>query len=81
MEMRSSPQISSFVLRFVQEDSPASTAKLSYRGSIRHVQTDQEYSFSNWIDALNFMSQFIPEEVFDLPDPLSSLKPKHNLYE
>lgn len=66
MENRSSPEISSFVLRFVQEE-PVSLADQSiFRGSIRHIQTDQELSFTHWHDAVKFMSQFVPGKVFDL---------------
>ena len=64
MDDQSSPQISSFVLRFVQDESKKSVAQSAYRGSIRHVQTDQELSFTHWADAILFMAQFIPIEVF-----------------
>ena len=69
MDKHSSPQISSFVLRFVQEEPEKLSTRPNYRGSVRHIQTDQEYAFTRWIDALNFMRQFIPEEVFDFPEP------------
>jgi hypothetical protein len=65
MDNRSSPQISSFVLRFVQEKTVELADQPILRGSIRHIQTDQELSFTHWIDAVNFMSQFIPSSVFD----------------
>jgi hypothetical protein len=66
MDNRSSPEISSFVLRFVQEKPVALADQPILRGSIRHIQTDQELSFTYWIDAVNFMSQFVPNSVFDL---------------
>jgi hypothetical protein len=76
MNKRSSPHISSFVVRFVQEESPESTVPSNYRGSIRHIQTDQEYAFVRWIDAIHFMSRFVPEEIFDLPEALPPLTPE-----
>jgi hypothetical protein len=75
MDNFSSPHISSFVLRFVQENPEKLAAQPNYRGSIRHIQTDQEISFTRWIDALNFMSQFIPAEVFDSSEPSNLFAP------
>lgn len=66
MDNRSSPQISSFVLRFVQEEPVKLASQPVFRGSIRHIQTDQELAFTRWIDAIHFMSQFVPGEVFHL---------------
>jgi len=47
--------VTSFVVRFMQED-PADDA---WRGFIRHVQTSQEIHFSRIEDALGFMDQFV----------------------
>ena len=47
--------VTSFVVRFMQED-PADDA---WRGFIRHVQTSQEIHFSSIEDALLFMGQFV----------------------
>ena len=69
MDNRSSPQISSFVFRFVQEEPVKLVGQPVFRGSIRHIQSDQELAFTRWIDAIHFMSQFVPEEIFDLTDP------------
>jgi hypothetical protein len=66
MDNRSSPEISSFVLRFVQEKTVELADQPIVRGSIRHIQTGQELSFTHWIDAVNFMRQFVPRSVFDL---------------
>ena len=68
MDNRSSPQFFSFVLRFVQEESARLADQSAFRGSIRHIQSDQELAFTHWIDALHFMSQFVPGEVFHLTD-------------
>ena len=68
MDHNSPPKISSFVLRFVQEEPVNQADQKNYRGSIRHIQTDQEISFTHWIDAINFIGQFLPEEVLDIPE-------------
>ena len=47
--------VTSFVVRFMQEDPPDDT----WRGFIRHVQTSQEIHFSRIEDALSFMGQFV----------------------
>ena len=47
--------VTSFVVRFMQEDPAVDT----WRGFIRHVQTSQEIHFATIEDALNFMSQFV----------------------
>ena len=73
MENRSSPRISSFVLRFVQEEPENSGPQPNCRGSIRHIQTDQEISFTHWTDALNFMSQFVPGEVLGFTESSTPL--------
>jgi hypothetical protein len=64
MDNRSSTEISSFVLRIVHEK-PVNLAEAPiFRGAIRHIQSDQELVFTRWKDALDFMRQFVPEEVF-----------------
>ena len=67
MDHHSPPQISSFVLRFVQEESLKGTEQPNYRGAIRHIQTDQEIFFTRWSDAVDFIGQFIPGEVLENP--------------
>ena len=73
MDQHSPPQISSFVLRFVQEESAEQADQANYRGSIRHIQTDQEISFTHWRDAIDFIGRFIPGEVLDLSKPATQL--------
>jgi len=68
MDDHISPQISSFVLRFVRDEHFSLSGAPTFRGSIRHIQSDQELAFTRWMDALNFMSQFVPGEVFHLTD-------------
>jgi hypothetical protein len=52
-----SPNITSFVIRFVQE-TPDETRL--YRGNIRHVQSNQELNFTHWPEAVAFIEQFVP---------------------
>lgn len=57
--MTDSPGISSFVIRIIEEPAQkGSTA--TYRGIIRHVQSDQEISFINWADVESFIQKFVP---------------------
>lgn len=57
--MTDSPGISSFVIRIIKEPEQNKSAA-SYRGIIRHVQSDQEISFINWSDVESFIQQFVP---------------------
>ena len=53
------PCISSFVIRIIEEtDSKYAASPL--RGTIRHIQSDEEISFTNWGDVESFIDQFIP---------------------
>ncbi len=52
------PIISSFVLRFVVDPDTG-----SYRGEIRHVQTNQEMHFDTWQEAVEFIQRFVPLET------------------
>jgi hypothetical protein len=56
--METSPEISSFVIRLIQDPSPDPTTP--YRGSIRHVQTNQELSFTDISDAVDFINEIMP---------------------
>ncbi len=60
------PQITSFVIRFVHPESETG----EYRGSISHVETDEQIIFVNWEDAVDFMNRYIPiERVHHHPTP------------
>lgn len=59
MESHLPPNISSFVIRFVV-DSEAGQTPVSYRGAIRHIQTEEELNFSHWKDVENFIRRFVP---------------------
>lgn len=52
------PKIVSFVVRFVQEQ-PVPGELPVYRGIIRHIQTDQELTFTDWEAAQGFMENFV----------------------
>jgi hypothetical protein len=58
-----SPIISSFVIRFVMneaQDEPADAGQHPYRGSIRHIQSDEELNFHVWEDAVEFIRRYVP---------------------
>jgi hypothetical protein len=68
MRDHNSPDITSFVIRFVYGESGSSSdtseiALVSYRGAIRHIQTDQEIAFTNWQEAVDFIRRFVPLEL------------------
>ncbi len=61
--------IASFVLRFML-DQEAGAAPNSWRGIIRHVQTNDELHFSGLKEALTFIQRFIEipdSELFTSP--------------
>jgi len=51
-----SPEITSFVVRFIHSGPPDNTA---YRGSILNVQTNQEFAFVRWEEAVAFIRRFV----------------------
>jgi len=53
------PNIVSFVIRFVQDDPVSKAGEPAYRGSVRHIQTDSEITFTNWEDAMVFMQNYV----------------------
>ncbi len=60
MEDLNSPQIDSFVIRFVQPEKSEKSGSPEYRGTISHVQSDQQIAFTRWEDAVAFISRFVP---------------------
>ena len=72
MDAQHPPIITSFVIRFVVQEPPGAAAagaaadgaaeSPSYRGSIRHVQSDETIHFSAWRDAVEFIRRFVPLE-------------------
>ncbi len=60
------PRVESFVVRFVQ-DTPgdgAPTSACDWYGTIVHVQTNQEYSFTRLADAVAFMARYVSIGTF-----------------
>ncbi len=55
--------IASFVLRFML-DQEAAAGSNTWRGVIRHVQTNDELHFSGLKEALSFIQRFV-----EIPDP------------
>ncbi len=53
--------ISSFVIRFIhpQVGPQVDVEQRFYRGTILHIQTNQEIGFTEWAEALSFMQQFV----------------------
>jgi hypothetical protein len=61
MESNTSPSITSFVIRFVvDETSPNIDSQPCYRGAIRHIQSDKEINFNTWEDAVAFIQCYVP---------------------
>ena len=61
-----SPLISSFVIRFVQnevQEVVEDSGQPLFRGSIRHIQSDEEINFHVWEDAVEFIRRYVPLEV------------------
>ena len=64
MESNASPSITSFVIRFVMDETlPDKDTQSCYRGAIRHIQSDEEMNFSNWEDAVAFILRYVPLEI------------------
>ena len=64
MDSRFSPNISSFVIRFVVSGSTSSAQEQPvYRGAIRHIQSDEELNFNRWEEAVTFIRRYVPLEV------------------
>ena len=56
--MESSPEISSFVIRIIQDGSPDTL--FPFRGNIRHVQSDREISFTELSSVMDFINELLP---------------------
>jgi hypothetical protein len=59
MEEKLYPDVASFLIRFV-ESQPKPDGGSSYRGVVRHVQTDNELSFTSWEEVEAFIRLVIP---------------------
>jgi hypothetical protein len=68
METDSTPLISSFIIRFVVDETPSEA--LSYHGTVRHIQTAEEINFTEWCEATEFMYRFVQiDELQPPPEP------------
>jgi hypothetical protein len=57
------PTISSFMIRFIVEDSSGrESPQPAYHGVIRHIQSAEEINFIQWSEAVEFMRRFVPLE-------------------
>ncbi len=71
MDAITPPLISSFIIRFVMEET--SVEKLAYHGSIRHIQSAEEINFNEWREATEFMYRFVqldelqPPSSYEIP--------------
>jgi hypothetical protein len=45
-----------------QDDLP-DTTQPPYRGSIRHIQSDEEMNFHLWGDAVEFIRRYVPLDI------------------
>jgi hypothetical protein len=61
MDTNSLPLISSFIIRFVMEETTA------YHGIIRHIQSAEEFNFNEWKEAFEFMRRFVPLDELQPP--------------
>ncbi len=65
MDALTPPLISSFIIRFVMEES--SVEQPAYHGSIRHIQSTEEINFNEWREATAFMHRFVQLEELQSP--------------
>ena len=64
MESKTSPSITSFVIRFVVDETLLDKeTQPCYRGAIRHIQSEKEMNFNTWEDAVAFIQRYVPLEA------------------
>ncbi len=62
----SESQISSFILRFIQEsDTNTAPAAHPWRAMIRHVQSDEQLHFTRVDEALAFIGRYVNFETHE----------------
>ena len=74
MEADPAPLISSFIIRFVLDETPAQA--LAYHGTIRHIQTAEEINFNHWREVTEFMHRFV--KLDELQPPSTPESPMTN---
>ncbi|MBM4426003.1 MAG: hypothetical protein FJ031_02060 [Chloroflexi bacterium] len=73
MDAPTLPLISSFIIRFVLDET---ADQPTYHGVVRHIQTAQEVSFTEWREATEFMRRFVQLDELQppsSPDPITNL--------
>ena len=60
IEADSSPNIISFIIRFIHLEATDTGETPAYRGNIRHIQSNQEFNFTRWEDAVEYIRRFVP---------------------
>lgn len=64
MKTNASPSIASFVIRFVVDDPPPEDGtRPGLRGTILHIQSNEEANFSAWENAVEFIQRYVPLET------------------
>ena len=60
------PRVESFVLRFVADapDGDVADTARGWHGMVVHVQTNEEKPFTNFADAIAFISRYVPVGEF-----------------
>jgi hypothetical protein len=74
METITPPLISSFIIRFVMEETSVESS--AYHGTVRHIQTAEEINFNEWREATEFMHRFV--QINELRPPFSPNTPITN---
>ncbi len=66
-----SPEISSFIIRFIHAAGAGGSADghETYRGTIRHILSNEEIQFTSWKEAISFIGTFVPLEEDPSPPP------------
>jgi hypothetical protein len=59
MDDKDSPDVASFVIRIVRNQSNELEG-FAYHGMVRHVQTDKEIYFTCWDEVEEFIQQVVP---------------------
>ena len=74
MEANPTPLISSFIIRFVLDETP--TEPPAYHGTIRHIQTAEEINFHEWREVTEFMYRFVQLDELQPPSPSEKENPQ-----
>jgi hypothetical protein len=51
--------VASFVLRFMQDGTDTDAPPASWRGVVKHVQTNEEKHFTSFADAIEFIAGYV----------------------